>query len=198
MDSPVINYLLNSSATVLEINSDNSINILDPTASIPGALFIFNLPNFVLTVSGVTVGAFAKFQDSPVRSFIHVRPVWEVWPAFVYSLRTVLRRVRTVGVGTQTILTHNNLNKHPAWRIALAKFTLAANLPLQRFYKTVTCPNVTITLHCTTCISIKWLRVHSINDLDQSDWNQEGPTDACPTNWSSVQTGAARPCWGPE
>ena len=71
--------------------------------------------------------------------------------AFVYSLRTVLRRVRMVGVGTPTILTH----KHPAWRIALAKFILSANLPLQRFYKTFTCPNVTLTLHCATYISIK-------------------------------------------
>ena len=65
-----------------------------------------------------------------VPSFIRVRPVWEIWQAFVYSLKTVLRRVRTVGVGTPTILTHRNLNKRPAWRIALAKFILAVNLPL--------------------------------------------------------------------
>ena len=51
-----------------------------------------------------------------------------------------------VDVGTPTILTHNNLNKRPAWRIALAKFILAANLPLQRFYNTFTCPNVTLML----------------------------------------------------
>jgi len=85
-----------------------------------------------------------------MRSFIRVRPVWEVWSAFVYSLRTVLRRVRTVGVGTPTILTHKNLNKRPAWRIALAKFILAAKLPLQRFYNTFPRPNVTLTLHFAT------------------------------------------------
>jgi len=129
-----------------------------------------------------------------VRSFIRVRPVSEVWPAFVYSLRTVQRRVRTVCVGTPTILTHKN--KRPAWRIALAKFILAANLPLKRFYNTFTCPNVTLTLHFATCISIKWLRARSIKVLDQSDWNQEGPTDACSTNRWSVQTGVARPCLG--
>jgi len=133
-----------------------------------------------------------------MRSFIRVRPVWGIWPAFVYSLKTVTRRVRMVGVGTLTILTHKNLNKRPAWRIALAKFILAANLPLQGFfYKTFTCPNITLTLHCATCISIKWLRravrIGSVKVLDQSDWNREGPTDACPTNRWSVQTGPARP-----
>ena len=87
----------------------------------------------------------------------------------VRPVRTVLRRVRTVDVGTPTILTHKNLNKRPAWRIALAKFILAANLPLQRFYDTFTCPNVTLTLHCATCIAIKLLRARSINVLDQSD-----------------------------
>ena len=66
---------------------------------------------------------------------------------FVYSCQTGLRSltgvrlfsqdcpetVRMVGVGTPTILIHKNLNKRSVWRIALAKFILAANLPLQRF-----------------------------------------------------------------
>ena len=132
--------------------------------------------------------------------------------AFVYSCQTGLRNLTgvhlfsqdcpetcqlTVGVGTPTVLTHKNLNKRPAWRIALAKFIfIAVNLPLQRFYNTFTCPNVTLTFRFASCVSIKWPRARSIKVLDQFDWNREGHTNACPTNRWSVQTGAARPCWG--
>jgi len=69
-----------------------------------------------IKVSGQSWPVWLQF----VCSFIRVRPVWEVWPAFIYSLRTVLRRVRSVGVGTPTMLTHKNLNKRPVCRIALA------------------------------------------------------------------------------
>ena len=49
--SPVLNDVLHNSATISEISSDNySINILEPTESIPGALFIFNLFNLFIIV----------------------------------------------------------------------------------------------------------------------------------------------------
>jgi len=38
---------------------------------------------------------------------------------------------------------------------ARLQLVLAANFLLQRFYNTFTCPNVTLTLDCTTCISIE-------------------------------------------
>jgi len=44
--SPVFKDLINKSATNSEITDNNSINILDPTKSIPGDLFIFNLLSF--------------------------------------------------------------------------------------------------------------------------------------------------------
>ena len=55
----------------------------------------------------------------------------------MYSLRTVLGRVRTVGVGTPTILTHKKQELEQASSMAdrVIMFILAANLPLQRFYK---------------------------------------------------------------
>jgi len=42
------------------------------------------------------------------------------------------------------------------FNIPSVKFILAANLLLLRFYNTFTRLNITLTLHCTTCISIKW------------------------------------------
>jgi len=47
-----------------------------------------------IQVSGQSWPVWLQF----VRSFIRVWPVWEVWPAFAYSLRTVLRRVRAAAL----------------------------------------------------------------------------------------------------
>jgi len=65
----VFKDLINKSATKLEITDDNSINILDPTKSIPGDLFIFNLLSFEYTNSGVikTSESFSVAEDSENR-----------------------------------------------------------------------------------------------------------------------------------
>ena len=67
-------------------------------------------------MTGLTaICAFVYSCEAGLRSLTGVRLFSEDCP--------VLRRVRTVGVGTPTILTHNNLNKRPAWRIALVHFS---------------------------------------------------------------------------
>ena len=137
-----------------------------------------------------TMGAFDK-------NFRTVLTGLTAFCAFVYLCQTSLRSLIGVRLlfsqacpemcqnGTPTILTHKNLNKHPAWQIALAKFILAANLPLQHFHNTFTYPNITYWLYwnsfyqnyCPTSQTCAMLRcnmticlLHSDAPLWPHDW----------------------------
>jgi len=92
--SPLINDLLNSSATVLKITSDNSVNILDPTESIPGALFTFNSLSFVLTmsVSNYRESTYIFGGDNRSKKYLISLPsLHHCWQEFFHLLKDLIR-----------------------------------------------------------------------------------------------------------